>query len=94
MELEHLISHEASWSAILSGVAGTDVPLLRTFLEIFSGNGLVYDSDDINYNAPPCTCYHISENPIEEAPELTPPDQSPRSRAICLQEKAARLWAR
>ena len=46
------------WSAILSGVAGTDVPSLCTFLKILLGNGLEYDSDDIDCYAPPCMCYH------------------------------------
>jgi hypothetical protein len=59
LKLEHLISHEATRSAILSGVAGTDVPSLRTFLEILSGNGLEYNSDDIDYDAPPRKCYYI-----------------------------------
>ena len=73
--MEHLISHEAPWSAILSDVVGTDVPSLRTFLEILSGDGPEYDSDDIDYNAPLCMCYHIDgEDPTEEAPELMPPD--------------------
>ena len=37
-------------------------------------------------------CYHIdSEVLTDEAPKLTPPDQSPRSRAAYLQEKADRL---
>jgi hypothetical protein len=85
LELEHLISREASRSAILSGTVGTDVPLLCTFLEILSGNGLEYDSDDIDYNAPPRMCYHIDgEDLAEEAPELTPPDQSPRSHVAYL----------
>jgi hypothetical protein len=39
-------------------------------------------------------CYHIDgEDPIEEVPMLTPPDQSPRSSANYLQEKVARLHA-
>jgi hypothetical protein len=59
LELEHLINRDAPWSTILSGAAGTDVPSLRAFLEILSGNGLEYDSDDIDYNNPPCMCYHI-----------------------------------
>ena len=39
LELEHLISREAPRSIILSDVAGTDVPSLRAFLEVLSGNG-------------------------------------------------------
>jgi hypothetical protein len=40
-------------------------------------------------------CYHIdSEVPPQEAPELMPSDQSPRSHVIYLQEKVNRLWAR
>ena len=49
-----------------------------TILEIFSGNDPEYDSDDINCYAPPRMCYHIDgEVLVEEAPGLTPPDQSP-----------------
>ena len=48
MELKHLISHEALWSTILSGAAGTDIPSLRTFLTILLGNGSEYNSDDID----------------------------------------------
>jgi hypothetical protein len=59
LELEHLINHNAPWSTILSGAVGTDVPSLRAFLEILSGNGPEYDSDGIDYNNPPCMCYHI-----------------------------------
>ena len=52
MEVEHLISHEASRSAILFGAARTNVPSLSTFLENLLGNDLEYDSDDIDYYAP------------------------------------------
>jgi hypothetical protein len=56
-------------------MAGTDVPSLRVFLEILSGNGLEYDSDDIDYNDPPCMCYHIDgEVQPEEVPRFMPPD--------------------
>jgi hypothetical protein len=80
--LEHLISHEAPWSAILSGVAGAKIRSLHTFLEILLGNGPEYDSNDIDCYAPPHMCYYIdSEVPADVAPELTPPDLSPRSRA-------------
>ena len=69
-------------SAILSGAAGADVPSLCTFLEILSGNGPEYDSDDIDCYAPPCMCYHIdSEVSIGKVPELTLLDQGPRSHA-------------
>jgi hypothetical protein len=45
------------------------VPLLHAFLEILSGNGLEYDSDDINCYVPSHMCYHINgEDPLEEAP--------------------------
>ena len=37
LELEHLVSHEAPRSVILSSAVGTDVPSLRTFLEILIG---------------------------------------------------------
>ena len=94
LELEHLISSEASRSAILSSAAGADVPSLRTFLEILSGNGPEYDSDDIDYNALPCMCYHIDGEVLaEEASELTPSDRSPHSHANYLWEKAVRLQA-
>jgi hypothetical protein len=59
LELEHLISHEAPQRTILFGAMGIDVPSLRTFLEILSGNGSEYDSNDIDYNDPPRMCYHI-----------------------------------
>jgi hypothetical protein len=75
MELEHLISCEALRSTILSSTVGTNVPLLHTFLEILSGNDSEYDSDDIDYNAPPHMCYHISGEVLPKvAPRLTPPD--------------------
>jgi hypothetical protein len=75
LELEHLISREEPWSTIISGAAGIDVLSLRTFLEILLGNGLEYDSDDIDYNDPSCMCYHINgEVRPKEAPELMPPN--------------------
>jgi hypothetical protein len=87
-----LLSREAPQSTILSDTARTDVPLLRTFLEILSGNGSEYD---IDCYAPLCMCYHIdSEVLAEEPPGLTPSDQSPRSRAAYIQEKEDCLWAR
>ena len=89
MELEHHISHEAPRSAILSSAAGTNVLSLHTFLEILSGNGPEYDSDDIDYYSPSLMCFHIDgDNPIVDAPELTPPNQSPRNHAAYLHEKA------
>ena len=73
---------------------GTDVPSLRTFLEILSGDGPEYDSDDIDYNAPLCMCYHIDgEDPTEEALGLTPLDQSAHSHVAYFLEKADRLHA-
>jgi hypothetical protein len=75
IELEHLISREAPRSPILSGTAGTDVLLLHTFLEILLGNDSEYDSDDIDYNAPPHTCYYINGEVLpKETPELMPLD--------------------
>ena len=72
LELEHLISHKAPWSAILYGAARTDVPSLCAFLEILLGNGPEYESDDIDYNAPPRMCYHIDgEAQPEDVPGLT-----------------------
>jgi hypothetical protein len=38
LELERLVSRDTPRGAIPSGAAGADVPLLRTFLEILSGN--------------------------------------------------------
>jgi hypothetical protein len=92
MELEHLISHKASQSTILSNAARTDIPSLRTFLEILSGDDSKYDFDDIHYNVPPRMCYHIDSEVLpKETPRLMPLDQSPHSRAAYLQEKADRL---
>jgi hypothetical protein len=59
LELEHLISHKAPWSTILSSAVGTDVPSFCAFLKILLGNSPENNSDDINYNDPPCMCYHI-----------------------------------
>jgi len=82
LELEHLVSREAPWSALLSGTAGVDIPSLRTYLKIPSGNSLEYNSDDIDCYAPPRMCYHINgEDTVEEAPELMPLDQSPYNHA-------------
>ena len=95
LELEHLVSRETPQSTILFGAARTDVLSLCTFLEILSGNGLEYDSDDIDCYAPPRMCYYINgEVPTDEAPKLMPPDLSPRSHTNYLQEKADRLRAR
>ena len=81
MELEHLISREVPRSTILSGVVGTDVSALCTFLEILSGNDSEHDSNNINYNAPPHMCYHIDgEVQPKEVPGLTLLAQSPHSR--------------
>jgi hypothetical protein len=72
LELEHIVSHDAPQSTTLSGAVGTDIPSLRTFLEILSWNDPEYDSDDINYNAPPRMSYHIDgEDLAEEEPGLT-----------------------
>ena len=63
------------WSIILSGAAGTDVPSLRAFLEVLSGNGSEYDSDDIDYDTPPHMCYHVDGDDLaEEATGLMPPN--------------------
>jgi hypothetical protein len=65
---------------------------LCTILEILLGNGLEYNSDDIDCYAPSHMCYHIDDEvPVEEAPELTPLDLSPYSRANYLQGKVDRL---
>jgi hypothetical protein len=49
--------------------------LLHTFLEILLGNDSEYDSDDIDYNAPPHTCYYINGEVLpKETPELMPLD--------------------
>ena len=94
MELEHLISREVPWSAIFFGAVETNVPSLRTFLDILLGNDPEYDSDDIDCYAPPHMCYHIDgEVLVEEAPRLTPLDQSPHSHMAYLQEKEDHLRA-
>jgi hypothetical protein len=94
LELEHLISRKVPWSAILFGVARTDIPSLRTFLEFLLQNDSGYDSDDIDYGAPPRMCYQIDGEVLaEEAPRLMPSDQSPRSYTTYLKEKEDRLWA-
>ena len=67
---------------------GADIPSMCTFLEILSADGPEYDSDDIDCYAPPCMCYHIDDEVLaKEAPELTPPDQSPHSRVAYLQRR-------
>jgi hypothetical protein len=59
------------------------------------GNGSKYDFDDIDCYVPPCMCYHIYDEVLaEEAPGLTPSDQSPRSRVAYLQEEEDHLRAR
>jgi hypothetical protein len=75
LELENLISHDTPRSAILSGTVGADVPSLRTILEILSGNGSVYVSNDIDYYTPPCMCYYIDGEVLPgEVLGLTSPD--------------------
>lgn len=71
----------------------TDVRIsVRCNLEIFSGNGLEYDSHNIDYYSSSRECFLIDgDNPADDAPELTSQDQSPRSRADYLQEKVACL---
>ena len=92
MELEHLISREAPRGTILFDAVGIDVPSFCAFLKILSGNGLEYDSDDIDYNDPSRKCYHINgEAQPKEASGLTPPDKSPYSRVAYHQEKADHL---
>ena len=54
---------------------GTNVPSLRTILKILLGNDSDYNSDDIDYHAPPRTCYHIDGEVLhKEVPGLKPPD--------------------
>lgn len=80
LELEHLISQQAPQGAILSVAAGADVPTPCTFFQILFGNGLEYDSDDVDYYSLSYMCFHIDgDNPTDDAAELTLPDQSPRS---------------
>ena len=58
---------------------------MRTFLEILSGNDSEYDSDDIDYDAPPHMSYHVDDEVLDkEAPGLMSPDQSPHSRVAYL----------
>ena len=62
LELEHLTSHEL-WRGR---------PLAAHLLEILSGNGPEYDSDDIDCYTLPYMCYHIDGEVLaEEAPGLT-----------------------
>jgi hypothetical protein len=87
LELEHLVSREVPRSAILSSAASIDFPSLRAFLEVLSGNDPEYDSNDIDYYAPSCMCFYIDgENHVDNTPELTLPDQSPRSHELPLGE--------
>ena len=75
LELEHLISHEASWSILVSGVAGTDVPSLHAFLKVLLGNRPEYDFNGIDYDASPRMCYHVDFDDLaKEEPKLTPPN--------------------
>ena len=75
-------------------MAGTDIRSLRVFLEVLSGNGPEYDSNDIDYDTLPRMCYHVDGDDLaEEVPGLTPRYQSPHSRTAYLQEKADRLRA-
>jgi hypothetical protein len=75
LELEHIISREAPRSAILFGVARTNVPSLRAFLEILLGNSPEYNSDDLNCYASPCMCFHINgQNLVNDTPKLMTPD--------------------
>jgi hypothetical protein len=65
---------------------------ILSFLVILSGNGIEYDSNDLDYYALSHMCFHIDgNNPIDDAPELTSSNQSPCNRANYLHEKAARL---
>jgi hypothetical protein len=53
---------------------GTNVPSLRTFFEILSGNYTVYDSDNIDYHSPCHLCFHINgDGPIDNPPKLMLP---------------------
>lgn len=46
---------------ILLGTAGTNVPSLHNFLEILSGNGPEYASNNTGYFSPSCECYFIGD---------------------------------
>ena len=90
--MEQLVSREAPRIIILSGAAGTDVPSLRNFLEILSGFGPEYDSNDAYDFSPPRECFIIDDGAgTDTAPELMPLDLNPTSRAAYLKEKAERL---
>jgi hypothetical protein len=72
LELDHLVSRDVPWSAILSSTTGADVPSLRTFLKVLSRNSPEYDSDDIDYYTLPRMCYYVNGEVLaDEAPELT-----------------------
>lgn len=80
LELEHLVSQEASRSIVLSGTAGIDVPSLSNFLEILSGYGSKYDSDDTSYYSPRHECLFLSgKAATTDATDLMPSDMSPTS---------------
>ena len=67
---------------------GADIPSLCTFLEIISGNGLEYDSDDINYYAPPRMCYYINDEvPTDEAPNVA---ELPEITHLCRRSSSTR----
>jgi hypothetical protein len=83
LEPKHLISRETPQSIILSGLAGTDVPSLCTFLEVLSGNGPEYDSDDIDYDTLLHMCYHVNDDDLaKEVPGLMWPTFR-RRRTTC-----------
>lgn len=48
LKLELLVSWRRHTLVILSGVVGTNVPLLCNFLGILFGLGTMYDSDDVD----------------------------------------------
>lgn len=73
-------------------MAGIDVLSLRTFFEILSESGLGHRSYNTEHNATPHEHRHTNgKAPNREAHEPTLVDQSPRSHANHLKEKASRL---
>jgi hypothetical protein len=67
---------------------------LCAFLEFLLGNGPEYDFDDIDCYSLSRMCFHIDgDGPVDNAPELMPLDQSPRSHVNYLWEKVACLHA-
>lgn len=83
LELGQLTSREVPHSVILSGAVGIDVPSLRNFLEILSGLGPEYGSNDVIDFPLPHECFFIGDSAgTNTASELMSPNLSPTNRTI------------